>query len=305
MRISISKFVWFDGKYITQEKANVPITTHAIHYGTSIFEGIRVYWNSKNLFIFRLDDHITRFRNSGKLYSISLNFSNSEIKSAIINLCVKNKIKEPCYIRPIYFVGEYGISLHITKSAPTHAAIFMFPLGDLFNKNGISVCISSWKKFDDSSVFTLAKMGGNYLNSILATQESKLNGYDEAILLDKEHNVSESSGENVFLVKDGQIFTAPISSSILDGITRNTIIELSHDMNNDVITRKITRSELYLADEVFLTGTAAEITPVIKIEDKVIGEGKIGSITKELMLRYKKIVINKDERYSKWITKVY
>ena len=149
MKFNISKYVWFDGKIIPLSKANVPITTHAIHYGTSIFEGIRAYWNSKNLYIFRLEDHIKRFRQSGNFYSISLKFSNEEIMKALIHLCKKNKMKNSCYIRPFYFVGQYGINLYVNESAPTHVAAFMFPFGDLFDKTGIRVGISSWRKFTD------------------------------------------------------------------------------------------------------------------------------------------------------------
>ena len=181
MKPSNSKFIWFDGKFIAGEKAKVPVTTHAIHYGTSVFEGIRAYWNSENLYIFRLDEHIKRFRNSGKYYSMSLNFTDNKIKNAIINLCKKNKMKKSCYIRPFYFIGQYGINLHVTKKAPTHVAIFMFPFGDLFNKNGITAGITSWRKFSDASTPTQAKMGGNYLNSIISTQEAKKKGFDEAI----------------------------------------------------------------------------------------------------------------------------
>ena len=181
---SISKFIWFDGKFVPKDKALIPVTTHAIHYGTSIFEGIRAYWNSENLFIFRLNEHVRRFRNSGGYYNISLRFSNTEIKNAVIEICKKNRIKRSCYIRPFYFVGQYGINLHVTKKAPTHLAMFSFPFGDLFDKNGISACISKWRKFSDISTPTQAKMGGNYLNSILATQDAKNRGFDEAILLD-------------------------------------------------------------------------------------------------------------------------
>ena len=170
MGLPLSKYVWFDGKYVPTEKAQVPITTHAIHYGTSIFEGIRAYWNEKNLHIFRLDEHVKRFRKSGQFYDISLNFTDKEISDAIIGICKKNKIKKSCYIRPFYFVGDYGINLHVTKKAPTNVAIFTFPFGDLFNKNGITASVVSWRKFSDNSTPTQAKMGGNYLNSIIATQ---------------------------------------------------------------------------------------------------------------------------------------
>lgn len=303
--MNVAKFVWFNGKYVIKTKALVPITTHAIHYGTSIFEGIRAYWNHNNLYIFRLNDHITRFRNSGKFYSMTFKFSNMEIKNAIINLCIKNKITESCYIRPICFIGEHGISLHVTNKSPTHVAIFMFPMNNLFDKNGINACVSSWRKFDNSYLYTLAKMGGNYLNSILATQESKNNGYDEAILLDNQNNVSESPGENIFLVKNNIIMTPPLSSSILDGITRDTVIKLAQNIGYEIIEKRITRSELYLSDEVFLTGTAAELTPIIKIDNKIVGDGKKGRITKELMSKYNKVTVGHDVKFNNWVTKVY
>ena len=305
MKSIFSKFVWFDGKYVPIEKANVPITTHAIHYGTSIFEGIRAYWNSKNLHIFRLDEHLTRFRNSGKYYSISLNFSDKEIKNAIVNLCKKNKMKKSCYIRPFYFVGQYGINLHVTEKAPTQVAIFMFPFGDLFNKKGITAGVSSWRKFSVSSIPPQAKMGGNYLNSILATQESKRNGYDEAILLDKFGYLSEAPGENIFLIINNEIITPPTSSSALKGITRDSVFKLAEDRDYKVREREITRSELYIADEIFLSGTAAELTPIIKVDDLKIGNGKVGKITKELMSDYTDVVMNRNERYSSWLTAVY
>ncbi|MBC8252298.1 MAG: branched-chain amino acid transaminase [Candidatus Nitrosopelagicus sp.] len=302
---SISELIWFDGKFVKHGNANIPVTTHAIHYGTSIFEGIRAYWNGERLNVFRLNEHITRFRNSGKFYDITLKFTNKEIKDAIINLCKKNKIKTSCYIRPFYFVGQYGINLHVTKMAPTHAVIFCFPFGDLFNKNGITACISKWKKFNDSSTPTQAKMGGNYLNSILATQDAKKRKFDEAILLDKNNKVSEAPGENIFLVKNNILITPSLSSSALDGITRKSILEFSKNMKIKSKIREISRDELKKADEVFLTGTAAEITPVIKIESKKIGDGKVGEITKQIMNTYSEIVMNNNKKFSKWLTNVY
>jgi len=287
------------------DRAKIPVTTHAIHYGTSIFEGIRAYWNSKNLYVFRLNDHVKRFRNSGKFYNITLNFSDRQIQNAVIDLCKKNKIKKSCYIRPFYFVGQYGINLHVTKKSPTHTAIFSFPFGDLFNKNGISATISKWRKFSDISTPTQAKMGGNYLNSILATQDAKQKGFDEAILLDQSGNVSEAPGENIFLVKNNILVTPPLSSSALDGITRKSIITLAKDMRLKVNVRKVSKKELKLADEIFLSGTAAEITPIITIDKKKIGSGKVGNITKLFMATYSDIVMNKNENYSNWLTEVY
>jgi len=304
MKLPLSKYVWFDGKYVLTEKAQVPITTHAIHYGTSIFEGIRGYWNEKNLYLFRLDEHVKRFRRSGQFYNISLNFSDKVITDAIIGICKKNKIKKSCYIRPFYFVGDYGINLHVTEKAPTNVAIFTFLFGDLFNKNGISAGIVSWRKFSDKSTPTQAKMGGNYLNSIIATQEAKRNGVDEAILLDHDENVSEAPGENIFIVRNGQLIT-PSLTSALEGITRDAVIKIARDLDIDVIERDIARRELVISDEIFLTGTAAEITPIISMDSKKIGNGKLGDITKKIMQEYTNIVMNKNNNYSHWLTVVY
>ncbi|MCH2405641.1 MAG: branched-chain amino acid transaminase [Nitrosopumilus sp.] len=305
MKLPLSKYVWFDGKYILTEKAQVPITTHAIHYGTSIFEGIRAYWNRKNLHIFRLDEHVKRFRRSGQFYNISLNFSDKVISDAIIGICRKNKIKKSCYIRPFYFVGDYGINLHVTEKAPTNVGIFSFLFGDLFNKNGISAGVVSWRKFSDKSTPTQAKMGGNYLNSIIATQEAKRNGVDEAILLDHNGNVSEAPGENIFIVRDEQLATPSLASSALEGITRDAVIKIARDLDIDVVERDIPRMELSMSDEIFLTGTAAEITPIITMDSKKVGNGKPGVITKKMMKEYTNIVMNKNDNYSHWLTAVY
>ncbi|MDR3782726.1 MAG: branched-chain amino acid transaminase [Candidatus Nitrosotalea sp.] len=305
MKPFVPKFVWFDGKIVKDEDAKVPVMTHAIHYGTSVFEGLRGYWNSKNLNIFRLDDHIKRFRNSGKVYSISLRFTDKEIANAIIDLCKKNNVKESCYIRPFYFVGRHGINLHVTEDTPTHAAVVMFPFGELFNKNGINTGISSWRRINDMSTPPLAKMGGNYLNSILATQESKRNGYDEAILLDHLGNISEAPGENIFVIRNGKLLTPPPSSSALEGITKDSVVEIAKDLGYQIIEREIPRTEIYFGDEVFLTGTAAEITPVISIDGKKVGDGKVGKITGKIRTIYSDITMGKNKKYSKWITAVY
>ncbi|MEO9307758.1 putative branched-chain-amino-acid aminotransferase [Nitrosotalea sinensis] len=305
MKSFTPKFVWFDGKIIKDEDAKVPVMTHAIHYGTSVFEGLRGYWNSKNLNIFRLQDHIKRFRNSGKVYSISLKFTDKEIADAIIQICKKNNVRESCYIRPFYFVGRHGINLHVTEDTPTHAAIVMFPFGELFNRNGIKAGISSWRRINDVSTPPLAKMGGNYLNSILATQESKRNGYDEAILLDYLGNISEAPGENIFIVRDKKLLTPPPSSSALEGITKDSVVKIAENLGYQVVEREIPRTEIYFADEVFLTGTAAEITPVISIDGKKIGEGIVGKTTDNIRKIYSDITMGKNKKYSRWITPVY
>ena len=202
-------------------------------------------------------------------------------------------------------MGQYGINLHVTKKAPTHVTIFTFPFDDLFDKSGITATISKWRKFSNLSTPVQAKMGGNYLNSILATQDVKQKGFDEAILLDQSGNVSEAPGENIFLIKNSQLITPTISSSALDGITQKSIITLAQDMGLKVKVRRVDKKELKLADEIFLSGTAAEITPIIKIDKKKIGDGKVGKITKSLMNTYTNIVMNKNENYSNWVTTVY
>ncbi|HEU5220455.1 MAG TPA: branched-chain amino acid transaminase [Candidatus Nitrosotalea sp.] len=305
MKPFVPKFVWFDGKLVRNEDAKVPVMTHAIHYGTSVFEGLRGYWNSKNLNIFRLQDHIKRFRNSGKVYSIALRFTDKEIANAIIQICKKNNVKESCYIRPFYFVGKHGINLHVTENTPTHTAIVMFPFGELFNRNGIKVGISSWRRIHDISTPPLAKMGGNYLNSILATQESKRNGYDEAILLDHLGNISEAPGENIFIIRNGKLLTPPPSSSALEGITKDSVVKIAEDLGYKIVEREIPRTEIYFADEVFLTGTAAEISPVISIDGKKVGDGKVGKITENIRKVYSDITMGKNKKYSEWITPVY
>ncbi len=305
MKTFVPKFVWFDGKFVKDNEAKVSVMTHAIHYGTSVFEGLRGYWNSNNLYIFRLYDHIKRFRNSGKVYSISLNFTDKQIADAITGLCKKNNVRESCYIRPFYFVGRYGINLHVTEKSPTHAAVVMFPFGDLFNKNGISAGISSWRRIHDTATPPLAKMGGNYLNSILATQECKRSGYDEAILLDQLGNISEAPGENIFMLRDEKLITPPTSSSALEGITKDSVIQIAKDLGYNTVERETPRTEIYFSDEIFLTGTAAEITPIISIDGKKVGSGKVGRITQQIRRTYTEITMGRNKKYSHWITPVY
>ena len=264
------QYVWFDGSMINEKNATVSIATHAIHYGTSIFEGIRGYWNGTQLNIFRLGDHVKRFKRSGEYYSISSRHTNAAITKAILDVCRKNKVRKSCYIRPFYFVGRNGIKLHLTKKSPTHTAVFVMDMGDLFDKKGISMCISKWRKFSRLATPTQSKAGGNYLNSIIATGEAKSSGYDDAILLDHEGYVSEATGENIFIVKNGKISTPPESSSPLLGITRDTVKRMGKDLGVSVVERKISVSQLKSADEIFLSGTASEIIPVTRIDRKKI-----------------------------------
>ena len=295
-------FVWFDGQYLKWEEAKVPIFVHALHYGTAVFEGIRAYPSDDNLYIFRLREHMERLRKSANVYSFTTKFSVDKLCKAAVDLIRKNGIRESCYIRPLTFVGMHGIDLNVTKNSPTHTTIIIFPFAKYFKGDGISACISSWRRIDDESIPPMAKASGNYLNSVLATQECRRNGYDESILLDSNGCVSEASGENIFVVRNGKLHTPQLSDSILEGITRNTAITIAGELGYDVVERPISRTELYLADEIFLTGTAAEIIAITKIDGNVIGNGREGTMTKSIRENYERIVIGKSEKFMGWLT---
>lgn len=295
-------FVWFDGQHLKWEEAKVPIFVHALHYGTAVFEGIRAYSSDDNLYIFRLKEHMERLHKSANVYSFTTKFSAEELCNATVELIRKNSIRQSCYIRPLTFVGLHGIDLNVTKNSPTHTTIIIFPFAKYFKGDGISACVSSWRRIDDESIPPMAKASGNYLNSILATQECRRNGYDESILLDRNGNVSEASGENIFVVRSGKLHTPQLSDSILEGITRNTAITIAKELGYEVVERPISRTELYLADEIFLTGTAAEIIAITKIDGNIVGNGREGSITKSIRENYESIVTGKSGKFMGWLT---
>lgn len=294
--------VWFDGQIIEWEEAKVPVMTHAIHYGTSVIEGVRAYASKNNLYVFRLADHMKRLHKSASVYSIAMKHSVNELVDATVQIIKKNEIKSSCYIRPITFVGFHGIDLNVTEKSPSHTAILLSVFEQYLNSKGVRACISSWRRINDLSTPPLAKAGGNYLNSVLATQECKRNGYDEAIMLDRDGMVSEAPGENVFIVRDGKIFTPPVSSSVLEGITRDTAMKIAKDLGYELVERAIPRTELYISDEIFLTGTAAEVTPVVSLDGHQIGDGKEGIITKSIRETYSKVVRAEVKAYMDWLT---
>lgn len=298
-------FIWFDGEFKPWDSVTVPITTHAIHYGTSVFEGIRGYSNDENLFVFKLKEHMERLIQSAEVYSINSRFTLSEICTSTVELLKKNNIRKSCYIRPLLFIGLHGIDLNVTKNSPSHLAIIAFPFNRYFPETGIRTCISSWRRINENSTPPMAKAGGNYMNSVLATQECKRNGYDESILLDYQGNVSEAPGENIFLVRGNKIYTPPLSDSVLEGITRDTAITLARDLGYEVQERSITRTELYIADELFVTGTAAEITPIISVDNHMVGDGEVGEITKKISDFYQKVVVSQISDYREWLTPVW
>lgn len=305
MKTKGAEFIWFDGKLVKWDEATVPVMSHALHYGTSVFEGIRAYPTKNNLYVFRLKEHMERLHRSASVYSLSVKYSAKELCDATIELLKRNSIKESLYIRPLTFIGMHGIDLNITKDSPTHTVIITFPFARYFSGEGLKVCVSSWRRNHDSSTPPMAKAAGNYLNSILAIQESKRNGYDESILLDLEGNVSEASGENIFIIRNDMIYTPYSANSVLEGITRNTAITIARDMGYEFAERPISRTELYMSDELFLTGTAAEIIAVTNIDGHQIGNGREGPVTKSIREMYTKLVSAGVKKYMDWLTPIW
>src|SRR5690242_1233201 len=305
MRTKGAEFIWFDGRFVKWEEATIPVMSHVLHYGTSVFEGIRAYFAKNNLYIFRLRDHMERLHRSARVYSFALNYSAKELCDATIDLLKRINIKESCYIRPLTFVGMHGIDLNITRDSPTHTVIIIFPFAKYFKGEGIKACVSSWRRIDDTSTPPMAKAAGNYLNSILATQESRNNGYNESILLDTEGNVSEAAGENIFIVRNKKIYTPFTAFSVLEGITRDSAMTIARNMGYELAERPIVRTELYMADEVFLTGTAAEIIAVTNIDGLQIGDGREGPVTRSIREMYTKIVSAEIKDYLGWLTPVW
>src|SRR5919205_989459 len=305
MRTKGAEFIWFDGKFVKWEDATIPVMSHVLHYGTSVFEGIRGYFARNNLYIFRLKEHMERLHRSARVYSFALNYSTKDLCDATIDLLRRISITESCYIRALTFVGMHGIDLNITKDSPTHTVIIIFPFAKYFKGEGIKACVSSWRRIHDTSTPPMAKAAGNYLNSILATQESKRNGYDESILLDQEGNVSEASGENIFMIRNNKIYTPFTADSALEGITRDSAMTIARSLGYVLAERPIARTELYMADELFLTGTAAEIIAITNVDGIQIGNGREGPITREIRDTYAKIVRGDVKEYLHWLTPVW
>jgi len=300
-----TKKIWMDGKFVDWDKANVHILTHTFHYGLGVFEGIRCYETISGPAIFRLDEHVERLFNSAHIFLIDIPYSREKIKHTVIETIRVNKIKE-CYIRPIVYIGYGAMGLY-PKGNPINVAIAVWPwgtyLGDKGLKNGIKVKISSFIRNHVNSNMSRGKVCGYYINSQLAKKEAIACGYDEALLLDTEGYVSEGSGENIFIVRKGTVKTTPLTS-ILEGITRDSIIEIAHDEGIEVREERFTRDELYIADEAFFTGTAAEVTPIREVDGRKIGTGKPGNITKRLQSIFFDIVRGRNKNYDSWLTRI-
>lgn len=298
--------IWINGNFVNWNDAKLHVLSHVVHYGTSVFEGIRCYNTKQGPAIFRLQDHAQRLINSGKIYRMDIPYSVNDLSQAIIDTIKINELKE-CYIRPIAYrgYGELGV---YPLNCPVDTVIAVWPwgkyLGDEAIEQGVEVGISSWRRMAPDTMPNMAKAGSNYMNSQLAKMESIINGYDEGIMLDYQGMVSEGSGENIFVVIDGVLHTPPVSSSLLLGLTRNSVFILANEMGLEVREEQIPREMLYIADEVFMTGTAAEVTPVKSIDKIVVGKGSRGDITKKIQDAFFSIVNGDVEDTHGWLTQV-
>ncbi len=297
-----SSKIWLDGEILKYSDAKVPILTHSLQYGSGIFEGIRSYKGENGTTgIFRLDEHIDRFFHTASIYSMKLGYSKEELKKAIVDILKDNNL-EDSYIRPFAFYNDDSIGM-ATKNKKISVFIGAMPFGAYFaNKmEGIRCKVSSWNRINSTILPVQAKASGNYINSIIASNEAYNLGYDEAIMISNGY-VSEGPGENIFMIKNNELITPAPSDDILLGITRDTIIKFAPSLGYKVIERRISRAELYLADEVFFAGTAAEITPIIEVDNIKIGNGEVGEITKKIAEKYNDIVRGKNSSYLNSIT---
>lgn len=292
--------IWMNGELVDWADARVHVGTHGLHYGTGVFEGIRCYETERGPAVFRLSEHIKRLENSAMLLYMDLPYSGEELRQACFDAIGAAGLTA-CYLRPIAFVGYGELGVH-TGENPVDVVIMCFPwgayLGEEGQRTGIRAMISSWRRVGPNTIPHAAKATGVYLNSMLATHEARRAGYDEAILLTQDGDIADGPGETIFMVKNGTVYTPDLSASILPGITRDSIIQIAQDMGYRVVERALIRTDLYTADEVFMAGTAVEITPVNSIDDHEIG---VGPVTLELQKAYKDTVTGRSERWAQWL----
>jgi branched-chain amino acid aminotransferase len=295
--------IWHNGELIAWEDAKIHVLTHGLHYGTGVFEGERAYETQSGPAIFRHREHLERLLTSAELYYMPVPYSLEDLRAATHELIAANSLRE-CYIRPIIYRGYGHMGLYPLDS-PVDVTIAVWPwgsyLGEEGKANGVRAKVSSWRRIPHEALIPHAKACGQYLNSVLAKIEASKAGYDEAILLDSHGFVCEGSGENIYAVRNGTIITPPHTAGILDGISRRSIIQIAGDLGHELIERDLARAELYMADEVFLTGTAAELVPVRELDDHPIGGGRPGPITKEIQQVFDDALHGRDPRYAEWL----
>jgi branched-chain amino acid aminotransferase len=301
--VNQADLIWMNGDFVAWEDAKVHVLTHGLHYGTGVFEGIRCYDTERGPAVFRHRDHLDRLLRSAELYYMPMPYSVEQLRAATHELITRNGLRS-CYIRPIAFRGYGQMGLN-PLDAPVDVTIGAWEwgayLGEDGKRDGIRAKVSSWRRISPDSLIPHAKASGQYLNSVLAKVESVKAGYEEALLLDDQGHVCEGTGENVYLVSDGEILTPGQHNSILDGITRRSVLQIARDLGYRVTERDVSRAELYLADEVFLSGTAAELVPVREIDDHVIGGGRPGEVTRVLQSAFEDAIHGRSERYREWL----
>jgi len=302
------EYAFFEDRIVPVEEARISIRTNSFHYGTSVFEGIRAYWNDQEnqLYILFAREHYQRLINNCRAMFMELKYSVEDLVNITKEILIKSEVREDVYIRPIAYFKDLALTPKLTEFTPT-IAIYIYRFGRyLDTSKGVRVKVSSWRRNDDNSIPSRWKVSGAYVNSALAKTEALMAGYDEAIMLNQNGFVAEGSGENIFLVRGRKLITPSYSEHILEGITRSAVIKLAkNELMLEVEERPVARSELYSADEIFLTGTAAEITPVIEVDNRRINRGEVGPITKELQELYFNAVSGRIERYKVWLTPVY
>jgi branched-chain amino acid aminotransferase len=301
------KKIWMDGEFVDWDSANVHVLTHSLHYGLAAFEGVRAYKRADGAtYVFRLREHIDRLFDSCKMALLTPKFTREQVMGGCTETLRTNDMVDG-YLRPLVFVGDGAMGIFAPQN-PIHTAVIAWKwgtyLGEDALKNGIRAKISSFARLHVNVNLAKAKITGQYTNSVIAKREAKFGGYDEAILLDANGYVSEGSGENIFVVKKGVIHTPDLSCSILEGITRDSVITLAREMGMPVVEDRLTRDQLWLADEVFFTGTAAEVTPVREIDNRSVGEGTVGPFTKKIQARFFEVARGSDSSHPEWLTRV-
>lgn len=304
----MAEFVYMDGNYVEKEKATIPIMTHAFLYGTAIFEGIRAYYNPEEdqLYAFRVPEHFERLKQSAKIMHMKVNNSIEELGDITKALLKKNGYKQDAYIRPTLYKSAQKIGTHLLGS-PDSLLIFSVPFGDyLDTSKGLRVCVSNWRRNSDNAIPPRAKITGAYANAALIATDSRLAGFDDAIVLSEDGTVTEGSAMNLFLVMDGKLVTTQTTDNILRGITRDTLIRLAKEvMGLEVIERVIDRTELYIADEAFYCGTGAQVSPIVNIDNRDLGDGKVGPISTQLQKLYFDVVKGRVPEYKEWCMPIY
>jgi branched-chain amino acid aminotransferase len=307
MNVEPTDLIWMNGEFVAWEDANVHVLTHGLHYGTGVFEGVRCYDTVLGPAVFRNAEHVERLRRSAELFYMELPFSDEELREATLELVARNGLRS-CYIRPLVYRGYGSMGLN-PLDAPVDVTIACWEwatyLGDEGMRNGVRAMTSSWRRISPDSLIPHAKASGQYLNNVLAKVESVKAGYEEAILLDDHGHVCEGTGENIYIVRDGEIATPGQHNSILEGITRRSVMQIATDLGYKVVERNVARAEMYLADEVFMSGTAAELVPVREVDNHKVGTGKPGEITRVLQAAFDDAIHGRTERYREWLDVVH